>query len=114
MQYASHNIVRRLVFEQFQNLLSEPWLNWEFKFNYAHHLLPDSIEYYSDNPIIEIATVRGDIQIELYPDIAPYTVNSFLSLVNKNFYNGLTFHRVVPDFVIQGGDPTGSGWGGPD
>lgn len=50
---------------------------------------------------------------ELYPDKAPNTVNNFLSLVNKGFYNGLTFHRIVSDFMIQGGDPKGNGTGGP-
>ncbi|WP_031271224.1 peptidylprolyl isomerase [Clostridium punense] len=54
------------------------------------------------------------IKIELFPDIAPNTVRNFLSLSNKGFYNGLTFHRVIPGFMIQGGDPKGNGTGGPD
>lgn len=54
----------------------------------------------------------GDIVIKLYPDIAPITVNNFQTLVKEKFYDGLTFHRVVPDFVIQGGDPKGDGTGG--
>jgi peptidyl-prolyl cis-trans isomerase B (cyclophilin B) len=56
---------------------------------------------------------RGIIVIELYPAVAPKTVANFEALVKKGFYNGLTFHRVVPDFVVQGGDPDGTGTGGP-
>lgn len=55
----------------------------------------------------------GEIKLELYPDIAPNTVNNFISLVNKGFYNGLIFHRIIPGFMIQGGCPQGSGTGGP-
>ena len=53
------------------------------------------------------------ISLELYPDIAPISANNFADLARKGFYDGLTFHRVVPGFVIQGGDPTGTGMGGP-
>ncbi len=60
-----------------------------------------------------IETERGIIVLELYPESAPKTVANFEALVNKGFYNGLTWHRVVPDFVIQGGDPDGTGAGGP-
>ena len=55
----------------------------------------------------------GVITAELYPDIAPVTVENFVSLAKKNFYDGLIFHRVIPGFMIQGGDPEGSGMGGP-
>ena len=55
----------------------------------------------------------GDIEIELYPEIAPITVQNFINLVNKGFYNGLTFHRVIKGFMIQGGCPRGNGTGGP-
>lgn len=66
------------------------------------------------NPIVTIEMENGEVmKIELYPDIAPNTVNNFISLVNKGFYNGLIFHRVIPGFVIQGGDPEGNGMGGP-
>uniref|UniRef100_UPI0038B30FB8 peptidylprolyl isomerase n=1 Tax=Metabacillus schmidteae TaxID=2730405 RepID=UPI0038B30FB8 len=58
---------------------------------------------------------NGDvIKVELYPNVAPNTVNNFISLANSGFYNGLIFHRVIPGFMIQGGDPEGSGMGGPD
>jgi peptidyl-prolyl cis-trans isomerase B (cyclophilin B) len=60
-----------------------------------------------------IETEHGTIVIELYPASAPKTVANFETLVNKGFYNGLTWHRVVPDFVVQGGDPDGTGMGGP-
>lgn len=53
------------------------------------------------------------IKVELYPDVAPNTVKSFISLAQKGFYNGLIFHRVIPGFMIQGGDPNGNGTGGP-
>ncbi len=66
------------------------------------------------NPVITIKMEAGGIiKAELYPDIAPNTVNNFLSLVQKGFYNGLVFHRVIEDFMIQGGCPEGSGTGGP-
>lgn len=67
------------------------------------------------NPIVTIEMKNGDvIKVELYPDVAPNTVNNFISLVNKGFYNGLTFHRIIKGFMIQGGDPDGNGTGGPD
>ncbi|HKL79518.1 MAG TPA: peptidylprolyl isomerase, partial [Mobilitalea sp.] len=65
------------------------------------------------NPIVTIEMINGDmIKIELYPEVAPNTVNNFISLVNKGFYNGLKFHRVIRGFMIQGGDPEGTGMGG--
>lgn len=67
------------------------------------------------NPIVTIEMNDGDVmKLELYPDIAPNTVNNFISLVNKGFYDGLTFHRIIEGFMIQGGDPDGNGTGGPD
>ena len=66
------------------------------------------------NPIVTIEMENGDIiKAELYPQIAPNTVNNFISLINKGFYNGVIFHRVIPGFMIQGGDPNGTGMGGP-
>ena len=65
------------------------------------------------NPIVTIQTNQGAIRVELYPDVAPNTVNNFISLVEKGFYNGTIFHRVIPGFMIQGGDPQGTGMGGP-
>src|SRR5207302_1832448 len=63
---------------------------------------------------VTIETDRGPIVMELDPRLAPNTVNNFVSLARDGFYDGLTFHRVVPEFVIQGGDPEGTGRGGPD
>lgn len=65
------------------------------------------------NPTITFETTAGVIKAELYPDVAPNTVNNFLSLINKGFYDGLVFHRVINGFMIQGGDPDGIGTGGP-
>ena len=66
------------------------------------------------NPIVTFNMKGGDVfYVELYPDVAPNTVNNFISLVNKGFYNGLCFHRVIEGFMIQGGDPKGNGTGGP-
>ena len=66
------------------------------------------------NPIVTIELENGGvIKAELYPEIAPNTVNNFISLINKGFYDGVIFHRVIPGFMIQGGDPLGRGTGGP-
>ena len=66
------------------------------------------------NPVVTITMTNGDVmKAELYPEIAPNTVNNFISLVQKGFYDGLIFHRVIPGFMIQGGDPKGTGMGGP-
>ncbi|HEY9583409.1 MAG TPA: peptidylprolyl isomerase [Candidatus Paceibacterota bacterium] len=62
---------------------------------------------------ITIETNKGNIFFETYPDDAPKTVENFVTLANKGFYNGVIFHRVIKDFMIQGGDPTGTGRGGP-
>lgn len=68
----------------------------------------------SQNPIVTFTMENGDVmKAELYPDVAPNTVNNFISLVKKGFYNGLIFHRVISGFMIQGGDPEGTGMGGP-
>ena len=65
-------------------------------------------------PIATIEMENGDImKLELYPDIAPNTAANFIELANSGFYDGLIFHRVIPGFMIQGGDPTGTGMGGP-
>ena len=68
----------------------------------------------AQNPVVTITMENGGvIRAELYPEIAPNTVNNFLSLAAKGFYDGLIFHRVIPGFMIQGGDPEGTGMGGP-
>ncbi|MCH1981964.1 peptidylprolyl isomerase [Ruminococcus sp. OA3] len=66
------------------------------------------------NPIVTITMENGDVmKAELYPDVAPNTVNNFISLIQKGYYDGLIFHRVIPGFMIQGGCPDGTGMGGP-
>lgn len=68
----------------------------------------------AQNPIVTITMENGDvIKAELYPEIAPNTVNNFISLINHNFYDGVIFHRVIKNFMLQGGDPDGNGTGGP-
>lgn len=62
---------------------------------------------------VVIKTSRGDINIKLFPDVAPMTVVNMITLAKNGYYNGIKFHRVIPDFMIQGGDPTGTGAGGP-
>ena len=65
------------------------------------------------NPIVTIQTTQGTLKVELYPEVAPNTVNNFIYLVKRGFYDGTIFHRVIPGFMIQGGDPEGTGMGGP-
>ena len=68
----------------------------------------------TQNPIVTFTMENGDVmKAELYPEIAPVSVNNFISLIQKHFYDGLIFHRVIKGFMIQGGDPEGSGMGGP-
>lgn len=68
----------------------------------------------AQNPIVTITMENGDVmKAELYPDIAPISVNNFISLINQNFYDGLIFHRVIKGFMIQGGCPMGNGMGDP-
>ncbi len=68
----------------------------------------------AQNPIVTITMENGDVmKLELYPDVAPISVNNFISLINKHFYDGLIFHRVINGFMLQGGDPEGTGCGGP-
>ena len=68
----------------------------------------------AQNPVVTFEMENGDImKAELYPEIAPNTVNNFISLINHNFYDGVIFHRVINGFMLQGGDPDGTGMGGP-
>lgn len=70
--------------------------------------LQDGVRY-----VATLQTSHGDVEVELYPEDAPIAVNNFVSLAREGFYNGTPFHRIVKGFVIQGGDPTGTGTGGP-
>lgn len=81
--------------------------------NFPEYLSVDSVlTLPSKNILVEISTNKGEITVELYSKIAPLTVKNFLKLAKKGFYDKLIFHRVIADFVIQGGDPLGDGWGG--
>ncbi|HMD14684.1 MAG TPA: peptidylprolyl isomerase, partial [Bacteroidota bacterium] len=86
----------------------------DYDFDFLHKFT-DSIcgKGLSDTICVKIQTDRGEIIAELYKNYAPLTVMSFIKLAQKGFYRGLTFHRIVPNFVVQGGDPRGDGWGGP-
>jgi len=76
---------------------------------------PSPVDPNASHPIVTIEMDNGKIiKAELYPEVAPNTVNNFISLIKKGFYDGTIFHRVIPDFMIQGGDPEGTGAGGPD
>jgi peptidylprolyl isomerase len=74
----------------------------------------DMLQRIYQNRIVTLVTDAGNIKLELYPEIAPFTCINFIKLAQKNFFRGSIFHRVVPNFVIQGGDPTNSGEGGPN
>ena len=65
-----------------------------------------------ENPKIKMVTTLGEMELELFPSVAPITVKNFLKLVDEKFYNGIIFHRVIENFMIQGGDPLGTGYGG--
>jgi cyclophilin family peptidyl-prolyl cis-trans isomerase/HEAT repeat protein len=80
--------------------------------NFSERKLRGLLETYVENPKAVISTNRGDIEFELYFDLAPMTVAAFIERADDGFYNNLIFHRVVPNFVIQGGCPRGDGWGG--
>ncbi|CEO20675.1 peptidylprolyl isomerase [Paraclostridium sordellii] len=91
-------------FSKLSNLFSKPSMEKQSNVDIDPKMLP--IAYISVEDV-------GVIEAELYPNIAPNTVNNFISLANDNFYNGLIFHRIVKNFVIQCGCPEGSGMGGP-
>ena len=74
--------------------------------------MPDNIKDDQKKLFANIKTSMGDIRIELFPDEAPKTVENFVELAKKGYYNGVIFHRVIENFMIQGGDPTGTGRGG--
>ena len=75
--------------------------------------LPAFADEAAKRPVANFETSMGNFKIELYSDLAPNTVKNFVDLANKNFYDGVIFHRVIDNFMIQGGDPTGTGMGGP-
>ncbi|MBU0982794.1 MAG: peptidylprolyl isomerase [candidate division Zixibacteria bacterium] len=80
---------------------------------YSERKVERALLKYVQNPSATIITEKGEIELRLLFDIAPLTVMNFIELADDGFYDGLVFHRVVPNFVVQGGDPRGDGWGGP-
>ena len=95
-----------------KNEIKEDLLNIDYNTN---ENLADLKKYDTKNPVVALYIEKyGTIVIELYPDYAPNTVNNFISLVKNGFYDNNTLHRLVRGFVLQGGDPTGTGTGGPD
>lgn len=80
---------------------------------FSRSQIASAIKKYQKNPIATVFTSQGEIEIELDFEAAPLTTMNFINLAHEGFYDGLTFHRVVPDFVVQGGCPRGDGWGGP-
>lgn len=84
------------------------------RLNIKHVIKKREEKTMAQNPIVTITMENGDVmKAELYPEIAPNTVNNFISLINHNFYDGVIFHRVIRGFMLQGGDPDGNGTGGP-
>lgn len=80
----------------------------------AQYSTPPEMKIDTDRTyMLTIETDRGAIELELFPEYAPKTVNNFISLAKDGYYDGISFHRVIPNFMVQGGDPTGTGRGGP-
>lgn len=77
----------------------------------GHHLMGEEIGM-SETPVVVLETNQGNIELKLFPSVAPKTCENFIGLVKKGYYDGIVFHRVIKDFMIQGGDPAGTGRGG--
>lgn len=71
-----------------------------------------SLLWAQESPVVVLETSQGNIEVRLFPDVAPKACENFIGLAQKGYYNGLIFHRVIKDFMVQGGDPTGTGQGG--
>lgn len=109
-KYIAHPFITRQLFQK----LGIPSAPKAFSLkSLPKYLLPDSLRF-TGHPIVEVKTSKGSFRMKLFPKYAPLTVKNFLHLAKQKFYDKLFFHRVVNDFVIQGGDPTGTGWGGPN
>lgn len=103
-------VVSMLIPEKEKEKYKEKMLN----INYDVDGNEADLNYETENPVVALYIEKyGSVVIELYPDIAPNTVNNFISLVKSGFYDNNSFHRLVPGFVLQGGDPDGTGTGGP-
>lgn len=102
---ASADALKLITGKDYEKEINAPKYKHDFDWKFIDNL--------KDKKFASVQTNKGTIVIELTPEIAPFTVQSFVKLSEKGFYNNTIFHRVVPNFVIQGGDPTGSGYGGP-
>lgn len=109
-------IVRREASSIWDDLLKQPKppVSLLAETRFSERQIRKALERYGTNPYATVVTSKGEFELELYFDVAPLTVMTFIGLADDDFYDGLTFHRVVPNFVVQGGDPRGDGWGGPD
>jgi cyclophilin family peptidyl-prolyl cis-trans isomerase/HEAT repeat protein len=101
----SSDALEKITGENYDSRIKAPKYRTDFDWNYIDNL--------SQKKLVLISTNQGNIKIELFPNEAPFTVQNFLKLAEKGYYDGIIFHRVVPNFVIQCGDPTGTGFGGP-
>lgn len=101
----SADALKNIIGNDFEKEITAPKYRTDFDW--------DFIDKLNEKRIVTIKTNQGNIMLELYPNIAPFTVQNFVKLAEKKYYDGTVFHRVVPNFVIQGGDPTGTGFGGP-
>ena len=111
--HASIYQIKRKLRERYPALAKQYSVSEQPLFTMPEYLGIDSLLTIGSHPVVALKTEKGLLKIELYPEEAPLTVKNFLSLARKGFYDNLSFHRVVADFVIQGGDPLGDGWGGP-
>ncbi|MGH2576097.1 MAG: peptidylprolyl isomerase, partial [Ignavibacteria bacterium] len=102
---ASAEALFKITGKNYENEITAPRYRTDFDWYFIENL--------STKKFATIKTNKGDIKLELFPDIAPFTVQNFVKLAEKKYYDGTVFHRVVPNFVIQGGDPTGTGYSGP-
>lgn len=111
---ACHPFVRRLLQEKYPAVFDHETNTKKYLAYLPAFLSPDSLPQGRENPQFIIKTSRGDITVELFLGETPLTARNFMHLAETGFYENLDFHRVVADFVIQGGDPLGDGWGGSD
>jgi peptidylprolyl isomerase len=103
---ASADALKEITKKDYHDKITAQEFRTDFDWNYIDNL--------QQKKFVLIRTNLGEIKIELFPNEAPFTVQNFLKLAEKKYYDGIIFHRVVPNFVIQAGDPTGTGFGGPD
>lgn len=114
MKYYFYLIIIAVVFSACTSENKNNEINNELTNQKSYEVKVQELMSVNDNEILvaQINTSMGDIEIQLFPDKAPKTVENFVGLAGKNYYDGIIFHRVIDDFMIQGGDPTGSGSGG--